>query len=226
MQGRSVDYKELVSMTANSIISIIKEDEPHYIPINATLYLKDGGDGAGSMPKLKSAQSTDDAEHIFQYGLIPLRLTEKNNEHKETVKWENSVMNSARSFRSVFTIREKEDNHELLELVIKSIDGARRDLNENGTLISVGGQNVHLSCNIKDTMKDLKFKKMISGLGGADCLLCKSKQNDWTNPAMLEDETSFQINRTDVNTREIFLSVIDEEGNIQSSQRTLKRDQV
>ena len=28
-------------------------------------------------------------------------------------------------------------------------------------------------------MKDLKFKKTISGLGAADCLLCKCRQNEW-----------------------------------------------
>ena len=63
-------------------------------------------------------------------------------------------------------------------------------------------------------MKDLKFKKKISGLGGADCLLCKTKQNDWTDASMISDETTFQINRSAADTRAIFNSVIDEEGNI------------
>ena len=58
-------------------------------------------------------------------------------------------MKSARSFRSIFTIREKEDNPELLQLVVKSTDEARNHLNQHGTSIFVDGKNLHLQCDIK-----------------------------------------------------------------------------
>ena len=116
------------------------------LPTQSHIYYKEN-------PNLKEAFKL--CRTYFQYGLIPLRLTKKNDEHKETMKWENSVMNSAISFiTSVFTIREKEDNHELLELVIKSTDETCCDLTGNGRMISIGGHSVHQSCNIKDTMKD------------------------------------------------------------------------
>ena len=110
-------------------------------------------------------------------------------------------------------IREKESDDELLQFVIKETDNARNDLNRNGVIIQVGdGEEVHVSCMIKDTMKDLKFKKMISGLGGAACILCKSKVQDWTDINKLKD--GFKINRFAADTRDIFQSVIDDNGNI------------
>lgn len=216
-RGRSVDYKETVSMTVSSILSVIQDQDQDYVPSKAKLYLKDGCDGAGSMPKLKSKQSVSDAEHIFQYGFIPLKLTETDENGVETAKWENQVMNSPSTFRSVYTIREKENNDELLELVIKNTDKARNDLNQMGIDISLNEKNIHINIDIKDSMKDLKFKKMVSGLGGADCLLCKSKQADWTDLAKIEDENSFKINRNAADTRNIFNSVVDSEGNIKTN---------
>lgn len=213
-RGRTVDYKELVSMTAKSILKVCKEKDEDFLPVDVKLYIKDGGDGAGSMPKLKTASAVDEEEHIFQYGIIPLKLIQTTN-GVEVVKWSNPVMNSAKTLRSVFLIREKEENHELLDLVVKTTDAARNSLNHEGIDIDFEGNVYHIYLDIKDTMKDLKFKKKISGLGGADCLLCKSQQNDWTNPELIANANQFEINRTAIDTRTIFLSVIDENGNIQ-----------
>ena len=44
----------------------------------------------------------------------------------------------------------------------------------HGELVQCTTSNI-----IQDTMKDMKFKKKICGSGGADCILCESRQNDW-----------------------------------------------
>ncbi len=202
-------------MTAKSILSVVNSKE-NKVPENSKLYLKDGCDGAGSIPKLKSVKSVNDAETIFQYGIIPLKLVTKNEDGVEVVKWENTVMNSPSTFRSVYTIREKETNDDLLKLVVKKTDQARESLNRNGIDLLFDDNNVHVEIDIKDTMKDLKFKKKISGLGGADCLLCKSKQKDWTNQEAIQNKESFRINRSAIDTRSIFNSVVDGDGNIRT----------
>ena len=75
-----------------------------------------------------------------------------------------------------------ETDEELLDFVIKETDLARNEQNANGLTISLGDEmTISVSCVMKDSMKDLKFKKAISGLGGANCILCKSKVNDWTD---------------------------------------------
>ena len=215
-KGRAVDYETLVEVTIKSILSVVAENSKE-VPKNGKLYLKDGCDGAGSMPKLKSSKTVQDQEHIFQYGFIPLKLVEKD-EHsgEEVMRWENPAMNAPNTFRSLYTIREKENDESLLKLVIKSTDSVRNKLNKEGITIVVNGANIHFDVDIKDTMKDLKFKKMVSGLGGADCLLCKSKQAEWTNLALIEADESFKINRSAADTRQIFNSVVDDNGNIRT----------
>ena len=43
-----------------------------------------------------------------------------------------------------------------------------------------------LNLEIYDTMKDLKFKKLISGLGGAPCIICDLSQKDWVDPKEIQ----------------------------------------
>ena len=99
-KGRGLDIKELISETLQSIIKIVKETSPNQPLENLTFYLKDGGDGAGTMPALKSKKKCtdgaedgnageedndgsdddddddedEDSDHMFQYGIIPLKL--------------------------------------------------------------------------------------------------------------------------------------------------------
>ena len=50
--GRAADYKETVTKTVAALIEIARqEDEQQHQHLK--VYLKDGGDGAGQMPRLK-----------------------------------------------------------------------------------------------------------------------------------------------------------------------------
>ena len=116
-----------MSCTAASTIQVVLAEKTKFIeqtPI-LTMHLKDG-DGAGTMPFLKSKKSVD-GDHIFQYSMIPLKLT-KVGENDEEVAWKNPVPNSARSLRPVYLIREEETDPDLLEFVIKNTDDSRNDL--------------------------------------------------------------------------------------------------
>jgi hypothetical protein len=164
-KGRGLDYEELVKETVSSVIKIVREISPNQSLQDLKMLLKDGGDGAGTMPALKSKQAVgndgdddeeeEDGDHIFQYGIIPLKLT--SGEQDEPI-WQNKVPNAARSLRPVYLIREVEDNMDLLNFVITETDQARNDLNTNGLAINVDGLDLHVSCIVKDCMKDLKFK--------------------------------------------------------------------
>ena len=70
-------------------------------------------------------------------------------------------------------------------------------------------------------MKDLKFKKSISGLGGTDCILCKSKVADWTDVQKIEGG-GFKIDRNFADTQSIFNEVIDDNGNIGNKPKDFK----
>ena len=49
---------------------------------------------------------------------------------------------------------------------------------------------------IRDTMKDLKIKKSLSGLGGADCIICTTKQDEWMIEGRIRE--GFAITRSAV----------------------------
>ena len=110
----------------------------------------------------------EEAEHIFQYGIIPLKLV-RNFDGQVEILWQNKVPNSSRSLRPIYLIREKETEEDLLDFVIKETDRVRKDLNSNGLLVSINSGNevnedeseveiYQVHCDMRDTMKDLKFK--------------------------------------------------------------------
>ena len=121
---------------------------------------------------------------MFQYGLSPLKLLFRK-DGEEKVLWMNLAPNSRWSLRPVFFVRKMETDEDLLNLVIPTTDQARSELAEEGICVRHKSDNGHQAVDFKivihDSMKDLKFKRSISGLGGADCILCFSKQSYWTD---------------------------------------------
>ena len=89
VKGRGQDYKDLVRQKSSSILSVVCLEDDKFVPTNLKLYLKDGGDGPGCMPKLKSAKCDSNKEHIFQYGIIPLKVTVKDDKNDKITEWEN-----------------------------------------------------------------------------------------------------------------------------------------
>ena len=122
----------------------------------------------------------------------------------------NHAPNSCRSLRPVFLVREKETDEDLLKLVIPTTDQARAELAAEGICATyqsdIGDQAVDVKILIHDTMKDLKFKRHISGLGGADCILCISKQEDWVNRERVVQ--GFPIERTAEDTLKLYHDLV------------------
>ena len=109
-KGCAADFTETetVVMTASSIVRTASEKDKDFSPLNGHLkfYFKDGGDGAGTMPTLKSKKEADSQDKIFQYGITPLRMSQMIS-GKEVDIWQNNVPNSARTLRPIFLVREK-----------------------------------------------------------------------------------------------------------------------
>ena len=59
-------------------------------------------------------------------------------------------------------------------------------------------------------MKDLKFKRLISGLGGADCILCKTKTTEWTDIRRVSE--GFPINRSSEETWKVYEKLVNNDG--------------
>ena len=68
---------------------------------------------------------------------------------------------------------------------------------------------------IQDMMKDMKFKRNISGLKGAGCILCDMRTKDWTMIKRVKE--GFTINRSYEESMRIYHELVDEDGNIPRS---------
>jgi hypothetical protein len=80
------------------------------------------------------------------------------------------------------------------------------------------GKNcINVKIYIQDTMKDLKFKRLISGLGGADCILCKTKTSEWTDITRVSE--GFPIDRSSEETWLLYEKLVNKDGIIPTKTR-------
>ena len=63
-------------------------------------------------------------------------------------------------------------------------------------------------------MKDMKIRIAESGLEGAQCLICDTKQEDWKNSKKILDYNFLKINRTAEKTITLYNQLVDSDGNI------------
>ena len=110
-------------------------------------------------------------------------------------------------------IREVETNEELLNEIIVTTDNAREKLNKEGMVIDFTGSAIDMKFTIKDTMKDLKLKRHLSGLKGAQCILCHTKQTDWTSTEKVLN--GFPITHTAEEAMRIYTELSNEDGIVQ-----------
>ena len=124
--------------------------------------------------------------------------------------WKNPVPNSPECLRPVYLVREKENDSVLIDYVIQSTDSARDKINQDGIVVKAHSNTVNTTVVLKDSMKDLKMKKALSGLGGADCIICDTKQNEW----MIEEKIreGFVITRSAEETLCLYHSLVNKDG--------------
>ena len=68
---------------------------------------------------------------------------------------------------------------------------------------------------VMDIMKDLKFKKKLSGLGGADCIICESRKADWMDVEQIKK--GFPVTRLAENSLDLYNDIVQEGGEIPRS---------
>ena len=218
-KGVQIGYIDTIKCTTSDILQIASEKINFVRPVTATMYYKDGADGAGGQKvwnHAKGVLEVDVDSHLYQYGLVPLRLVTVNNGasgDQEVVLWENTKPNSPSWLRTLYLVREKETDQKLCELVIKETDQAKLDLQAGLVLSYTDAEGNEFPVNIQfvitDSMKDIKYKTHISGLGGADCLLCEHQQDDWLDPQCIE--AGFKVTRTAEQNMQIYINLRSEE---------------
>ncbi|CAL4194646.1 unnamed protein product, partial [Meganyctiphanes norvegica] len=216
-KGVMVDYKTLVKQTVEA--HVLQAEKEHGMFFSCTdkleVGLKDGCDGAGSQSVMKSKSALGAASNMFVYGIVPLHV-----KVNDCMIWKNPAPNSPEFLRPVYLVREKENDPVLINYVIQSTDSARDTINSNGLVVNTHSIAINTSVVIKDTMKDLKLKKSLSGLGGADCIICATKQDEW----MIEEriKEGFAITRSAEETLCLYQSLVNEDGQVPKKQKDFK----
>ena len=179
--GASVDYTALVKSTSSSLIGMIQSKDPEAQPIDPSkpvvVVYKDGGDTAGSQTVWKSISMKDVSDHLFQFSVVPLRV-----EQSGTVVWKNPSPNSAKSCRPVYLLRASENEQRVKYLGPPNTDSLRVQLMSHTVELFCDTDTFTVNHVIHSSMKDPKLKKTWSGLGGADCILCELRREDWREP--------------------------------------------
>ncbi|CAF0849900.1 unnamed protein product, partial [Didymodactylos carnosus] len=162
------------------------------------------------MAVYKSVNNPMRDSNIFAKMFVPLELRDKS---PQTLLWQNSAPNSSRWTCPIALIAEQE-SEDLLRFVNDTFEPQERRSREEGIKFVHDNETYEVEVHIEASMKDLKVRMMESGLGGADCLMCTTRQSDWKDVEKLNDDNYFNITRTSEKTLEIYNKMIEEEGEI------------
>lgn len=206
----------IIESTSASIVLTVKRligrALTEKIPLSTDLLYrqKTGHDGAGGQSVYRANQNPMTDANIFSKMMVPLSLSDTNTGQEF---WRNQTPNSAFWARPMALIAEKE-NPELIRFVNEIFEPQEQALRENGLSFDYNGQNYKVSVIIEDSMKDMKVRMVESGLGGADCLMCHTRQADWKDVKKISEEDAFQITRTAEKTVQLYKEMIEEKGQI------------
>ena len=197
--GVAVPYRELVLKTDASIFDVINFRDPELLGQydHFEAVYKDGSDGSGSQPTMQTASMYQADENIYQHSIVPLRMEGFKSDGTSDTLWRNRAPNAAKACRPSTLIRSKETK-EVVAYDVRYVEKEIKKLQEESAAVVSFRDNpdkaYQVKHEIKSTMKDLKMKKTVSGLGGAECILCEEKQSAWMNKDAIQK--GFPITRT------------------------------
>ena len=110
-------------------------------------------------------------------------------------------------------IAEKE-NPDLIRYVNEKFEPQEQLLRDKGLTVEHNGQKYEVSVVIEDSMKDMKVRTVESGLGGAECLMCYTRQAEWKDVNKINEENAFEITRTAEKTLKLYEEMVEEKGEI------------
>ena len=125
----------------------------------------------------------------------PLKIT--SNETNKVI-WEEFSPASPNSCRILSLLLGKETDT-CMKDVYKAITNKRIAIQSSPMIIVHNNRQYKVKINLKMSMIDGKMRTLLSGLGGAYCMLCKCIRSD-----AVSTESSFTINRTGAETTEIW----------------------
>ncbi|CAF3971491.1 unnamed protein product, partial [Rotaria sp. Silwood1] len=203
------DRREPMQLTIQRLIDALHSKNIN-VPSHLSYREKTGQDGAGSMSIYRSSENPMSDPNIFSKMFVPLTLKD---EKLDQVLWQNESPNSAFYARPLLLIAERE-NDDLLRFVNEEYENQEKSLEKYGLTFKYKSKTYVVKITIEASMKDMKVRMAESGLGGAQCLMCSTTQEDWKNSKKILDSNFFNINRTAEKTLTLYNQLADNDGNI------------
>ncbi|CAF4507988.1 unnamed protein product, partial [Didymodactylos carnosus] len=200
------DRESVIHLTVKRIIEVLQKQNIN-VPSKLEYREKTGHDGAGNMAIYKSVNTPMENANIFSKMFVSLSLEASTGE----VLWINESPNSSHWCRPLALIAEKE-SVELLYFVNGAFEPEEKRLQEEGTTFDYNNTKYDLKITIETSMKDLKVRTIESGLGGADCLLCTTRSNEWKDVDKIKKPYFFAVNRTAEKTLDLYNQMIKDDG--------------
>ena len=206
------NLQESVSLTISRLLDQLTKMNVS-LPSNLTFKYKTGHDGAGGQSVYRANENPMSDPNIFAKMYVPLSLTDT---RTQEILWKNETPNSAFYTRPLALIAEKE-SADLIRFINETFEPEEQKLRDTRIELQQGDKKYKVSLIIEDSMKDLKVRTIESGLGGADCLMCHTRQADWKNKDKINDHNTFQITRTAEKTLKLYEEMIADSGEIKKT---------
>ena len=160
------------------------ENKTDLCATNYKAIIKDGCDGSGRH-SLYSQKNNVETHAIVSLMFVPLEMYEKKinpspSENKYIIVDSETLPNSADRARPIALIMGKE-NSDTLKQLYPRVQKEIAEIQNDGLCIKIGERCINLEIEIKSTMTDGASKKLLTGRGGAYCIVSKCSREDGNN---------------------------------------------
>lgn len=212
--GVKCEYKDALTITFKQIASTVSSTMP--LNVDVDFYFKDGCDGSGSH-SIYNQKGNHDTHNILLYMFTPLKILDSTT---NDVIWRETKPNSPHSTRPLMLFLGKEtyDNMQMPMAIQKE----KESLTAAGPLqVEIETPEGRRTCKInlkgRFSMLDGKFRKLVSGLGGAWCLLCTANRNEVSGFVPEDEESDDEDSSVEEEMDENPPNLIDEDGSSSDS---------
>ena len=175
--------EEATMLTVKRLVKFLKEKGETVPKLLLSYKEKTGHDGAGSTSVYKSVINPMQDQNIFSKMFVALELTDT---ASKIPLWTNPTPNSSHWTRPHALMAEKESN-ELLKFVNETFEPQEKALRDNEFEFSLDNENYYVQVGIQVLTKGLNVRMLGSRLGGAECLLCVTRQAEWNDVNKIKD---------------------------------------
>ena len=210
LPGVRFGYEDALSSALSRILDTHGSESLAY---NLTCDLKDGVDGSGSHAIYHQANN-EKTNNIIMYMFCVLRVVE---DISGEVVFEEKLVASPFAMRPIFLVLGKEVLGNLAD--VKRTVSERQELAETDFLVNTrfGPRSVKLKASL--SMIDGKMRGLVTGLGGAYCLLCKVEKDiacgrSGNNIPVDLEQVCFNINRTTEEARTDYERLVKPDGTV------------